>query len=372
MEGIISVSIKEIIMKIALFFDIFAEKGGSERVAIDIAKKMNADIYTTYVDWKNSDEDLRKLKIKEIGLFFKNSKLLTYSEIAFRFSKLKTSKYDIYLFTRLYCASASKNHSPNIWICNSPNRGLYDLHETVYNRLNFWQKPLFKLWCFIYCFFDKSWTKNFNKVLANSRNTQKRLKKYYNINSKVLYHPVDTKKFRCKKYGDYYFTINRFTKGKRVDLIVKAFKKMPDKKLVIAGDGPEKNNLVNLSENSKNIFFIGNVNLSKKIDLYANCLATIYMPVDEDYGIVPIESMASRKPCITVNEGGCKETIIDKKSGFLIKANENEIIKIVSSIKLENIKKMKEDCIKQAKKFDINIFILNLKNEIKELVNVKK
>ena len=62
----------------------------------------------------------------------------------------------------------------------------------------------------------------------------------------------------------------------------------------------------------------------------------------------------------------------DKKCGFLIKDNENEIIKIVSSLKLENIKKMKEDCIKQAKKFDINIFILNLKNEIKELVNVKK
>ncbi len=371
-EGVIFVSTKKSIMKIALFFDIFAERGGSERVAIDIAKELNADIYTTHVDWKNSDEDLKKLKIKETGLLFKNSKLLTCSEIAFRFSMLKVKGYDVCLFTRIYSIAGAKNHHPNIWICNSPNRTIYDLHETVYKRLSFWQKPIFKLWCFIYSYFDKMWVKNFDKILSNSKNTEKRLKRYYNIETKILYHPVDTKRFKYKTCGDFYLTINRLTREKRVDLVIKAFKKMPDKILLVVGDGPEKNNLINLAKEHKNIKFLGNVSLDKKIELYSECIATIYMPIDEDYGLIPLESMASGKPCIAVNEGGCKETVIHGKTGFLIKPQTEEIIKYVNHLKPEIAKKMKNDCMEQAKNFDLELFILKLKKEVNHLLKVKK
>ncbi|MBU5689742.1 MAG: glycosyltransferase [Candidatus Aenigmatarchaeota archaeon] len=348
-------------MKIALFFDIFDELGGAERVAITLARKLNADIYTTYVNWNLFENELKGIKVNEIGLKFKNSKLLTYSEIAWRFSKLKLYGYDHYLFMRLYCISASKNNHPNTWICSSPIRSVYDLHDFIYKNLKLWQKPVFKLWCLIYKQFDKKWVKNFDNITANSQNVANRLEKYYGIKAKVTYHPVEVEKYKCKDYEDFYFAPGRFVKEKRIDLIIKAFKKMPEKKLVITGDGPEREKLHKLAKDAKNIEFKGNVSFEEIIDLYSRCTATIYMPVNEDYGLVPIESMASGKPCIAANEGGPKETIINGKTGFLIEAKEDEIIKYVNMLTPEKAREMKNECIKRAKIFSTENFIKEIK-----------
>lgn len=357
-------------MRIALFFDIFAERGGSERVAILLAKHLKADVYTTYVDWDNSDEDLKRLKVHEIGLTFKDAKLLTYSEIAWRFSRLKIPDYDVYLFSRLYCISSARNHHPNIWICNSPIRSVYDLHDILYKRLSLWQKPIFKLWCFIYKIFDREWVYGFDRILANSKNTANRLKRYYGLRVPVTYHPIDTKKFRCKSYEDFYLAPSRLVKEKRVDLIVEAFKEMPNKKLIIVGDGSERKNLEKLADGFDNIEFLGSLNFNSLVDLYARCTATVYMPIDEDYGLVPIESMASGKPCIAADEGGCRETVVHGKTGFLIKPDKDEIKKYVRMLTPEKAKKMKMACMNRAKKFDVKIFIKQIKKEINKLVKV--
>jgi glycosyltransferase involved in cell wall biosynthesis len=354
-------------MKIALFFDIFNELGGAERVAILLAKYLKADIYTTYVNWGLFRKELKGINVKEIGLIFKNAKLLTYSEIAFRFSRLKVSKYDIYLFYRLYCISAAKNHHPNIWLCNSPIRAVYDLHNFIYKRLSFWQKPVFKIWCWVYKHFDKKWVMNFDKILAISKNVAKRIEKYYNKKAKVVYLPVETQKFKCKSYEDFYLAPSRLVKEKRIDLIIEAFKEMPDKRLIVVGDGPERKNLEKLAKNCKNIKIVGAVPF-EKVDLYSRCLATIYMPMNEDFGLVPLESMASGKPCIAANEGGPKETVIHGKTGFLVKPKKEEIKKYVELLTKERAKRMKNACFKRAKEFDVKIFIKKIKKEIKDLL----
>ncbi|MEM4367455.1 MAG: glycosyltransferase [Candidatus Aenigmatarchaeota archaeon] len=352
-------------MKIAIFFDIFDEMGGAEKFAIMVAKKLKADIYTTYVNWNLFKKEMKGIKVKEIGLTFKNHKLLTYSEIAFRFSQLKLKDYDFYIFMRLYCISAARNHHPNLWLCSSPIRAVYDLHDFIYKNLKFWQKPIFKLWCLIYKYFDKKWVKNFDKITANSKNVAKRLKDFYGLDVEVTYHPVEFKKYRYSEPEDYYFAPGRFVKEKRMDLIIRAFKRMPNKKLVISGDGPERERLFELAKNSKNIEFVGVVDENKMVELYSKCIATIYMPINEDYGLVPIESMASGKPCIGANEGGPKETIIHGKTGFLIEAKEDEIIKYVNILTKDLAKKMKDDCIERAKEFDIDIFIKKIKKIIR-------
>jgi glycosyltransferase involved in cell wall biosynthesis len=352
-------------LRIALFFDIFTEKGGAERAAIILAKHLNADIYTTYVDWNNADKGLKQLNVNEIGLTFKNTKLLTYSEIARRFSKLKLTGYDVYLFMRLYCISAAKNHHPNKWICCSPIRSVYDLHSFIYKRLCIWQKPIFKFWCLVYKKFDKMWIKNFDKINAISKNVANRLKEFYNIDVPVTYLPIELKEFKCKGYKDFYLAPGRLVKEKRFDLIIEAFNEMPDKKLVITGDGPERQALEKMVKNNKNIVFFGSIDYKTLVDLYSTCTATIYMPINEDYGLVPIESMASGKPCIAANEGGPRETIINGKTGFLIKPEKEEIKKYVSSLTLDKAKKMKYDCLKRAKSFDVDTFIKNIKKEIK-------
>jgi len=355
-------------MKIAFLFDIFNERGGAERNAIIMAKNIDLDIYTTFVDWNKVDEELREFDIKELGLTFKNHKLLTYSEIAYRFSKLKLKGYDFYIFSRLYCISGAKNHHPNMWLCHSPIRAVYDLHDSIYNRLSLWQKPIFKTWCWIYKKYDKEWVRNFDKIISNSNNTAARLKSFYGLESKVIHHPIETERFKCKNFEDFYFAPSRLVKEKRIDLIIEAFKEMPDKKLIITGDGPERKSLENLARGCKNIKLLGSVDYEKVIELYSRCTATIYMPINEDYGLVPIESMASGKPCIAANEGGPKETIIHGKTGFLIKADKEEIKKWVNYLTPEVARKMKNDCLKRAKEFNVNIFIQNIKKTINEVI----
>ncbi len=353
----------------ALFFDIFDELGGAEKMAIMIARKLNADIYTTYVNWNVFKNELKGLKVKEIGLFFKNHKLLTYSEIASRFSRLKIKGYDYYIFTRLYCISAVKNHHPNLWLCCSPIRAVYDLHDFIYKNLKWWQKPIFKLWCYIYKYFDRKWVFSFDIITANSKNVAKRIKKYYGLDVQVTYHPVEVEKYKFSEPEGYYFAPGRLVKEKRIDLIIEAFKEMPNKKLIISGDGPERENLMKLSKGCKNIIFVGISDSKKMIDLYSKCIATIYMPINEDYGAVPIESMASGKPCIAANEGGPRETILHGKTGFLIKPNKEEIKKWVNYLTPEVAKNMKDDCIERAKEFDIDNFIKKIVFILKRLKN---
>jgi len=355
-------------VKLAIFFDIFNEKGGAERVAIMLANYFNADIYTTYVDWNNVDKELKKLKVHEIGLTFKDAKLLTYSEIAWRFSKLKLPKYDAYLFLRLYCSSASKKFRPSIWISTGILRSVYDLHDYFYEKISLWQKPIFKIWCWFFRYFDQKWIKGFDKILTNSKFTTKRIKKYYGKKSIVAYHPVETKRFFCKDYENFYLSSARLVKEKQVDLIIKAFKEMPDKKLIIVGDGPEREKLEKLAKNCKNIEFLGAVDFKKIIDLYSICTATIVMCLAEDWGLIPIESMAAGKPCIAANDGGYKESIVHGKTGYLIEPTVKEIKKYVNILTPQNARKMKRDCIRRAKIFDIEIFVKKVEEELKIII----
>ena len=103
---------------------------------------------------------------------------------------------------------------------------------------------------------------------------------------------------------------------------------------------------------------LGDVSEEKLIDLYSSCLAAIYMPAHEDFGLIPLEGMASGKVCVAVNEGGCKETVINGKTGYLISATEKEIIKTVINFNTLTANKMKNNCIEHAKKFDISICLL--------------
>jgi glycosyltransferase involved in cell wall biosynthesis len=353
-------------MRVAIFFDNFNEKGGAERVAIMLAKYLKADIYTTYVDWKKADPDLKKLKVHEMGLIFKNLKILTYSEIAYRFSKIQIPNYDAYLFLRTYCFSAAKNHHPNIWISTGILRALYDLYDFFYNKLNIWQKPIFQAWSSFYRNYDQKWTKNFDSILSNCETTKKKIKKYYDRDSKIAHHPVDTSRFYCKSFEDFYLAPSRLVKEKRVDLILEAFKEMPDKKLKVAGYGPEIKNLKKMVKGCPNIEFLGGLDFKSLIDLYARCTATISLNSVEGWGMIPVESMAAGKPCIAGIAG--KESIINGKTGFSINLEKEEIKKYVRILTPEKAEKMKKDCIRRAKEFDVKIFIKKTKAEIKNLM----
>jgi glycosyltransferase involved in cell wall biosynthesis len=190
-----------------------------------------------------------------------------------------------------------------------------------------------------------------------------------NLDSEILYPPVNLEEFTWKGQWDYYLSFARLSDAKRVDKIVEAFKGLPDKKLVVIywENDPQREKIFEIAENAKNIEFKtlpGNVWFT---DYVGNSIATIYIPIDEDFGMSPVESMAAGKPVIWVNEGWLKETILDNKTGILIsdEANVSDLQQAIRDLTPEKALSMRTDCELRAQDFSLESFAEQLQNHVK-------
>lgn len=144
--------------------------------------------------------------------------------------------------------------------------------------------------------------------VANSHNVRLRINQIYNRDADVIYPPVDTSLFRISnKSGDYFLIVSAFVPYKRIDLAIEAFNQTGDN-LVIIGDGPENAKL--RAQAKPNIRMMGWQPDGVLKKHYAECRALIF-PGEEDFGIVPLEAMASGRPVIAYGKGGALETVID-------------------------------------------------------------
>ncbi|MBT3720054.1 glycosyltransferase, partial [archaeon] len=297
-------------LKVAIFADAIVNRGGGERIILEQAKHFNADIYTIRYISEKTFSDFKTLKVhllskfNQIGYSKILGKIFTlYSWYIFSTLKLK-KKYDVYIFHFAGSLNAAKNFYPNVWYCHSPSRYIYDMYNEELNKHKDILKLFYPLTTKFMRFIDQKNVGYIDKILVNSKNVQNRVKRFYGRESKVVYPFVDIKKVKYITQKKYYLSAARLDRIKRIDLIIKAFKKMPDKKLVVVSDGPEKKRLKKLANNCLNITFLGYIDEEKLMKLYGECIATIYLSYKEDFGMVPIEGMAAGKPCIATNEGG--------------------------------------------------------------------
>ena len=105
-----------------------------------------------------------------------------------------------------------------------------------------------------------------------------------------------------------------------------------------------------------NVEMRGAVSEKELIDLYAGCKGLICTAMDEDFGLTPLEAMASGKPVVAVNEGGFRETIVHGKTGLLVDADRDELVRAVKEM-AGDPEKYKDACIERAKEFDISVFL---------------
>ena len=345
-----------------------------------LAKALNADLLTEF--WIDSETfDRSEAPGKIFTLASKDLKIeaLRYFRAQFNFISrtrkiIRDGNYDLVVFSGNNCLLSSlhlKKNQKYFLYCHAPVRHVFDLFEKRRNE----EKNLIKR---IIYYDIGAWgirmiywlgLSRFKKIIVNSKNVQNRMKKYCHRHSQVIYPPIDTNKFKWLGQKDYYLSFARVDDLKRVTDIVKAFQKMPHKKLLVASGGDELENIKKLAAGFGNIKVLGWVSDKRLVQLVGECIASIYIPIDEDFGMTPLESMSASKPCIGVFEGGLKETIIDEVNGKFIPASYtlDDLIKAVEWLTAERAAAMREFCQKQAAKFSQERFISEIKNVINYL-----
>jgi glycosyltransferase involved in cell wall biosynthesis len=199
-----------------------------------------------------------------------------------------------------------------------------------------------------------------DQYVANSRFVAGRIKKYYHKDAEVIYPPVSLDNFHISpQLEDYYLAVGRALPYKRFDIVVRAFNelKLP---LKIIGKGPEMEHLQKIA--GDNIEFLGYLSDQETSDYYSRCQALIF-PSEEDFGITPLEAMASGRPVIAYRGGGALESVVENKTGvFFDRQTPADIIEAVRDFRTEKFDP--EEIREHARKFDRNIF----KAKIKKLV----
>jgi glycosyltransferase involved in cell wall biosynthesis len=155
------------------------------------------------------------------------------------------------------------------------------------------------------------------KIFTTSSIVAGRLRDSVGLDAEVLAPPPAPLAFRCDEYGDFVLSVNRLDRAKRIDLLLEAAARVPDVRVVVAGDGPDRERLEGLANGS--VEFVGRVSDEELADLYARCRAVYYAPVNEDYGLVPYEAFLSDKPVITTTDaGGPLDIVEDGRTGRVV------------------------------------------------------
>jgi len=281
-----------------------------------LSKKHDVTIFTQRVPDKRLNFNKSKIR-----LIYPHNRFL--APIAFLIKKLrKKEKFDMII---LGCfpailASLRNTNLPSVHITHSPPRVFYGLKKHMLKNATLTGKLIIYMKNIFFKRLDYLAAQKYTKILGISNEIKRRIMRDYNREADTYYAGVDPKKYKTRKYGNYILSVTRLVSAKRPLMIAKAMKFVKNKniKMVFVGEGPFKSKIEKLSKENKNIIVKGFVSEEELKKLYANCLAVIYTPINEDYGYVPVEAGVSGKATIGVNEGGLKETIVNEKTGFLI------------------------------------------------------
>ena len=250
--------------------------------------------------------------------------------------------------------------------CHTPMRYVWDMYHN-YREGAGWIKrmampPLMhyvRLW-------DVVSAARVDHFFANSNHVARRIAKYYRRPAEVIPPPVDTAAFSpSREKSDFYLMVGQLVRYKRPDLAVEVFKKI-NKPLIIIGDGAL---LPELREKAtENIVILGRQPFDRIRDYYARCRALIF-PGEEDFGIVPVEAMASGSPVIAYRKGGVLDTVIDGVTGIFF--NDQTTDSLIAAIeRFESIEHTlaPERIIEQARHFDREIFKQRMRSAVERLL----
>lgn len=228
--------------------------------------------------------------------------------------RFNVADYDLVISSSHAVAKGIPTHSDqaHICYCHTPMRYAWDMREGYLQDAG-WQGP--KAWLARYSLhrlrqWDFTTAAHVDHFWANSNNVKARIDSYYHREAEVLYPPVDVDALTVNEgeRDDFYLAASRLVPYKRLDLIIEAFRAMPDKRLVVIGNGPDRKRLEALAEGASNIELLGYREDAVLHDYLRRARAFVFA-ADEDFGILPLEAQASGTPVIAYGSGGALETV---------------------------------------------------------------
>ncbi len=359
-------------IKVAIVHDWLVTYGGAERVVETFLEMFpEADIYTLVYDEKKMGKIFPKEKVRTsfIQKFPKSTKIYTklLPLMPYTFEKFNLNKYDLVISSSSCCAKGVivPPTTKHIAYIHSPMRYAWDLFHEYENKSGFLTKVFMNIFMKNIRIWDVISSQRIDEIIANSNYIANRIKKYWQVNSKVIYPPVETERLEpdYKDSEEFYVSFSRFVSYKRIDLAIEACIKL-DRKLIVIGDGEERKKLEKVAKNNENIIFTGRISNEEVKSYLQRCKALIFC-AEEDFGIIPIECQACGRPVIAFGKGGALETILNKETGIFFEKQEVESL-IESILEFEKLKFDTEIIYDHAQKFSKERF----KKEILKYIDI--
>ncbi len=365
--------------KIAIVCDFLTTMGGAEQVVLAMHEAFpTAPIYTALY---NPDKmpafkglDVRPSRLQKLPKKLRASHKLFPTMAVRAMRELDLSGFDIILTSSyLHGHQVTKSRPGQIIInyCHTPPRyywSHYDLYrkDPGYGTLNPVVRSLMPFMVPKQRRLDLEAVKNVDVFIANSSETQTRIKKYYDRPSTVIHPPVDVGRFTPSSMrGEHYVTLGRQVPNKRFDLAVAACTKL-GVPLHVFGNGPLHKKLVEIA--GPTISFhtdrLGDAS-DEAVEQALNTARGFVFPSDEDFGIVAVEALAAGAPVIAYSKGGMLDIVQESETGVFF--HQQTVGAVVDAIRrADQIEFLPGALNRKARRFDKGLFITKIKKVVSD------
>jgi glycosyltransferase involved in cell wall biosynthesis len=354
-------------MRVAIVHYWLVGMRGGEKVLEALCRMHpSADIYTHAYDPTKISDTIKSHKIQTT---FINK--LPYAKRMYKkylplmpmaLEQIDLSAYDLVISSE---SGPSKGVLPSptavhVCYCHSPMRYIWNMYNQYYDSSNFTTRVMMPPLAHYLRTWDMATASRVDNFAANSATVAQRIRSYYRREAEVIHPPVDTNAFRpveSSEVGEHYLMVGELVSYKRPDLAVEAFNRTRQK-LVVIGGGEMLDHLRKLA--GPTVTIMGPQPFDVLKYQYARCKALVF-PGEEDFGIVPVEAMASGRPVIAFGRGGATETVVSERTGVFFSTQTPEAL-IDAMERLDRIEFNPDDAVARAAEFGTEVFIGKFKS----------
>lgn len=355
-------------MKVAIVYDRVNKWGGAERVLLALSELFpKAILYTSVYD-RGSAPWARVFTVRTSFLqkipYAKKFHEYFAPLMPVAFEQFSFDEFDLVISVTSEAGKGiiTKPHTKHICYCLTPTRYLWSGYDEYFIG------KVMKLLSYPAVWYLRMWdtvaASRPDRMVAISKEVQKRISTYYSRSSDVIYPPLPFDEdvlSKRKKRGSYFLVVSRLVPYKRIDLAIKACNELSEE-LIIVGSGSEKKRLMRIA--GPTITFAGSLTDEELLEYYRGCKGLIF-PGREDFGLTVLEAQLHGKPVIAYGRGGAVETIIKGKTGLFFYPQ--TIKALTNAMKsFESKRFSSEACKEQAMTFSKKHFKENLHQLLKE------